>query len=204
MNNIFFPKLTDYAEKYIRGDLDLNQSVSSFLYENPKFDGSKNSVSMYLEAYRHLIKGETYKRNINTGLHLFFLKYIQENYPDTVFKNCLKSTRGHLDYRFKSSGQTIKLLEEFISLNSASKVTKQAPNSNLELKSIKIEHQTKQLQLKKLSYHAVINFIVLFGLSLANYLNIFKVELQSIVNGTLFLILAFYSLLYSVFFILKK
>lgn len=204
MDNNFFSKLTEYGEKYIRDDLDLNQSVASFLYENPKFDGSKNSVSMYLEAYRHLIKGETYKRNINTGLHLYFLKYIQENYPDTVFKNSLKSTRGHLDYRFKSSGQTIKLLEEYMSLNLASKVIDKPTTSNLELKSINFEHQPIQSQLKKFSSQSVIIFFVLFGLSLANFLNIFKVELQSIVNGTLFLILAFYSIVYSIYFIIKK
>ena len=201
MDNKYFPLLTQAAEKYVSGEIDLNQSIQSFLYENSSFNGTKTSISMYLEAFKHLITGKTYKRNINTSLHIFYLDHIKLNYPDSVFRISLLSTRGHLDYRFESSGQKLIVLEKYLSANSIQSDTKKEDTleSKAEIKKVMPmpkSASTKSISIIDASFSLVV-VVVFFTLSLFNFLNVFRSDIQSFVNGTLFLLAALISIIKS-------
>ena len=192
MDKKYFPLLTQAAEKYVSGEVDLNQSIQSFIYENPSFNGTKTSISMYLEAFKNLITGKTYKRNINTSLHIFYLEHIKLNYPDSVFRISLISTRGHLDYRFQTSGQKLLVLEKYLTSNSfQSKANLQKnPATKDEINKIKTQSPSiKSNPIIDASFNLVV-VVVFFTLSLFNFFNVFRSEIQPYVNGTLFLLVA--------------
>jgi hypothetical protein len=202
MDKKFFPLLTQKAEKYISGEFDLNQSIQSFVYENPNFNGTKTSISMYLEAFKNLITGKTYKRNINTSLHIFYLEHIKLNYPDSVFRISLLSTRGHLDYRFQSSGQRLLVLENYLSINSFQSYAKTDDTPVSKDKIIREKPQSasvKSISIIDTSYNLIV-VVVFFTLSLFNFFNVFRSDIQSVVNGTLFLLAALISILKSLKF----
>ncbi len=199
MDKRYFPLLTQTAEKYVSGELDLNQSVQSFLYENSSFVGTQSSVSMYLEAFKHLITGKTYKRNINTSLHIFYLEHIKLNYPDSVFKISLVSTRGHLDYRFKSSGQKLKALEKYLTVNSFQSAAKSEKTFEAKAQINKLKHKSisiKGISVIDVSLSVVIS-VVFLTLALFNFLNVFRSEIQPLVNGSLFLLAALITIIKS-------
>ena len=202
MDKKFFPLLTQKAEKYISGEFDLNQSIQSFVFENPTFNGTKTSISMYLEAFKNLITGKTYKRNINTSLHIFYLEHIKLNYPDSVFRISLLSTRGHLDYRFQSSGQRLLVLENYLSINSFQSNAKTDETQVSKDKIIREKPQSasvKSISIIDTSYNLIV-VVVFFTLSLFNFFNVFRSDIQSVVNGTLFLLAALISILKSLKF----
>jgi hypothetical protein len=192
MDKRYFPLLTQAAEKYVSGELDLNQSIQSFTFENPSFNGTKTSISMYLEAFRNLITGKTYRRNINTGLHIFYLEHIKLNYPDFVYRISLVSTRGHLEYRFKTSGQRLQILEDYITNNSLESNHKKEVVRITQNKRNNIKHNLKSFKGISITNISFSLFVVgvFITLSLFNFLNVFRSEIQSNVNGILFLLIA--------------
>lgn len=203
MDKKYFPLLTQAAEKYVSGEVDLNQSIQSFVYENPSFNGKKTSISMYLEAFKHLITGKTYKRNINTSLHVFYLEHIKLNYPDSVLRASLLSTRGHLDYRFQSSGQKLLVLEKYLKSNSFQ--SKSNPQKNPAIKdstnNVKPQFPSIMSISKSKTSHSLVVVVVFFTLSLFNFFNVFRSDIQNFVNGTLFLIVALISIIKSLNFL---
>ncbi len=203
MDKKYFPLLTKAAEKYVSGEIDLNQSIQSFVYENPSFNGKKTSISMYLEAFKYLITGKTYKRNINTSLHIFYLEHIKLNYPDSVFRVSLLSTRGHLDYRFQSSGQKLLVLEKYLTSNSFQ--SKSNPQNNPATKDATNKVKPKSPSIKSISIvdtsYSLVVVVVFFTLALFNFFNVFRSDIQSYVNGTLFLLAALISIIKSLKFL---
>jgi hypothetical protein len=158
---------------------------------------------MYLEAFKNLITGKTYKRNINTSLHIFYLEHIKMNYPDSVFRISLLSTRGHLDYRFQSSGQRLLILEKYLSTNSfqSNANTDHTPASKDKIIREKPQSASvKSISIFDTSYNLIV-VVVFFTLSLFNFFNVFRSDIQSVVNGTLFLLAALISILKSLKFI---
>ena len=192
MNKIYYPKLTAYAEKYISGELDLKQSINGFLFENPNFNGSKNSVSMYLEAFKHLITGKTYKRNINTSLHIYYLNYIKESYPESVFFESLTSTRGHLDYRFKKSGQRLIVLENYLKENNLDQTTI-GNNNRIKFKNPKTIKLFREKSTEKtIKTNNLLPLLVFISLGLINGFQIIKPEFLALFNSVIYGLISLY------------
>jgi hypothetical protein len=99
----------DNARKFCDGQICHADAIEAL----GKFGLNQTSATYFIANFRHMLKGEVYKRAMSAAATNDFIAWIRQDYKDAIFQNALSALRQHIDYRKAGMKSHVIILENY-------------------------------------------------------------------------------------------